>query len=196
MNKNRKNGGFTLIEMLCALLILVFLVIGMGTGMNAGARIYRDATFEAESATLQGIVNTSLGDILRYSINIRPVTAAEKQEKGSDIGIPQATDPSIRYVFTSLDYGIQDAYFYIPPHVSGGNKGPVQMKNLRNAIPVELVNTGAYPDLVISEFEISYSPRIAPGIEGGYFEITYKISSETDSTKTRSVETIVRVLND
>jgi hypothetical protein len=99
-------------------------------------------------------------------------------------------------VFTSLDYGIQDAYFYIPPHLSGGNKGPVQMKNLKNPKVVELVNTGAYPDLVISEFEIRFSPRLAPGIQGGYFEISYKITSEHDATKSREVDTIVRVMND
>lgn len=196
MNRNRNNGGFTLIEMLCALLILVLLVIGMGTGMDAGLRIYRDATFEAESATLQGIVNTSLDDILRYSINVREVTPAEKLEHGSDTGIPDAADSSKSYVFTSIDYGIQDAYFYIPPHASGGNKGPVRMKNLRNAKEVDLVNTGAYPDLVVSDFAISFSPRVAPGIQGGYFEISYTIASENDSSKTRSVQMIVRLMND
>lgn len=196
MEINKKKAGFTLIEMLCTLLILVLLVIGIGAGMDSGMRIYRDATFEAESATLQGIVNTSLGDILRYSVNVRETTPTEKLEQGNDVGIPHTSDPTKYYVFTSVDYGIQDAYFYIPPHRSGGNKGPVQMKNMRNANTVELVNTGAYPDLVISDFDIKFSPRIAPGIEGGYFEISYTISSESDPEKSRSVETIVRLMND
>lgn len=197
MRKNRKNSGFSLIEMLCALLILVILVIGIGVGMDAGSRIYHDATFEAESATLQGIVNTSLGDILRYSIDVRVVTNEEKLEQGLDIGIPDAdTTKTTRYVFTSVDYGIQDAYFYIPPHMAGGNMGPVQMKNLKNPKVVDLVNTGAYPDLMIKDFMITFSPRIAPGIEGGYFEISYTITSEKDPSRTRSVETIVRIMND
>ena len=76
----------------------------------------------------------------------------------------------MEFVFTSLDYGIQDAYFYIPPHISGGTMGPVQMKNLRNPAVVELVNTGAYPDLVVSNFEITYTAREGTGVEGGYFE--------------------------
>lgn len=196
MRKNRKNAGFSLIEMMCALLIMVFLTMGVGVSVDAGANIYRDAIFESESATLAGILNTSIGDILRYSIDIRPVTATEKSEQGDDIGIPHATDSSKRYVFTSMDYGIQDAYFSIPLHITGQNMGPVQLKNLRNPNVVELVNTGAYPDLVVSEFKIHFSPRIAPGIEGGYFEISYKITSESDSTKTREVSTIVRVMND
>lgn len=196
MKKLKNKGGFTLIEMMCALLILVLLVMGMGVGMEAGGRIYREAVFESESATLAGILNTSLGDILRYSIDVRETTATDKQKYGNDVGIPHASDSSKYYVFTSLDYGIQDAYFYIPPHISGRDMGPVQMKNLRNPNVVELVNTGAYPDLVVSDFSITFSPRQAPGVEGGYFEISYIIYSESDATKTRSVETIVRVMND
>lgn len=197
MTKHRKNGGFTLIEMICTLLILVILVMGIGVGMDAGMRIYRDATFESESGTLSGILNTSLGDILRYSIDVRETTVTDRQKYGNDVGIPHVEDPTKHYVFTSLDYGIQDAYFYIPPHISGGYMGPVQMKSMRkDGYIVELVNTGAYPDLVVSDFEITYSPRVAPGIQGGYFEISYMISSETDPTKTRSVETIVRLMND
>jgi hypothetical protein len=74
--------------------------------------------------------------------------------------------------------------------------GPVKLKNMRNDIVVDLVNTGAYPNLVVSNFQIFFSPRIAPGIEGGYFEISYTISSTTDTTKTKDVQTIVRVMND
>lgn len=195
MKKTRANSGFSLIEMMCALLILVLLTMGITTSVNAGVNIYRDATFEAESATLSGILNTSLGDILRYSFDIRLMSDDELLEKGYDAGIPQIGDNSKRWVFTSMDYGIQDAYFYIPPHISGGNKGPVQLKNLKNANVVELVNTGAYPDLVVKDFKISYSERRAPGVDGGYFEISYTIASTT-MDKTRKVETIVRVMND
>lgn len=196
MKKLKSKAGFSLIELMCTLLIMVFITMGIGVSMNSGTRIYRDAIFESESATLAGILNTSLGDILRYSIDIREVTPKDIQEHGSEIGIPGLNDSTKHYVFTSLDYGIQDAYFYIPPHLSGDNMGPVQMKNLRNPNVVELVNTGAYPNLVVSDFVIFFSPRIAPGIEGGYFEISYKISSTTDPSKTRDVQTIVRVMND
>ena len=186
MKKIRNNSGFTLIELMCALLILVILVIGMGVSMDAGTRIYRDATFEAESATLAGILNTSLGDILRYSIDVRETTTDERLLHGSNV----------EFVFTNIDYGIQDAYFYIPPHLDGGYMGPVQLKNLRNPAVVELVNTGAYPDLVVSNFKVVYSPRLSSGVEGGYFEISYLISSETDATKTREVQSIGRLMND
>lgn len=186
MKRQRKNAGFTLIEMLVALLIMVMLVMGMGVGMDAGSRIYRDATFEADSATLAGILNTSLGDILRYSINVKEI---DPEDEGVE-------DSSVSFVFTSLDYGIQDAYFYTPMNEDGTSKGVLQMKNLRNNRVVDLVNTGAYPELLVSDFQITYSPRIAPGIEGGFFEISYTISSATDPEKTREVQSIVRLMND
>ena len=196
MKKLTKKGGFSLIEMMCALLILVLLIMAIDVGFKAGGTIYQDATFEAESATLAGILNTSLGDILRYSIDVRETTATEREKYGNDVGIPHASDSTKHYVFTSLDYGIQDAYFYVPFHENGTNMGALQMKNTRNPNVVELVNTGAYPNLVVSDFNITYSPPSGLGVQGGYFEITYQIISELDSSKTRMVNTIVRVMND
>ena len=192
MNKRRQKSGFTLIEMMCALLILVILTMGISVSVTAGTGIYRDTIFESESATLADILNTALGDVLRHSIDIREVTAVELAEQGSEAGIPGFDDSSIRYVFTSLDYGIQDAYFHIPDQIESGT---IQMKNLRNSSVLELVNTGAYPDLEIYDFQIQYSPRTGPGIEGGYFRISYQIRS-ADGQKTRQMETIIRAMND
>ena len=208
MKKLMKKGGFSLIEMMCALLIMVLLIMAIDVGLKAGGTIYQDATFEAESGTLAGILNTSLGDILRYSIDVRETTATEREKYGNDVGIPEAGGTGKYYVFTSLDYGIQDAYFYVPFHENGTNMGVLQMKNTRNPNVVELVNTGAYPNLVVSDFHITYSPRETEEnedlnnvndidvVQGGYFEISYQIISELDSSKTRMVETIVRVMND
>lgn len=196
MRKMKNKAGFSLIEMLVALLIMVFLIMGMGVGMDTGSRIYRDASFESDSATLAGILNTSLGDILRYSIDVKentedPATALK------DVSGTVYTKEEVPFVFTSLDYGIQDAYFHIPLNVADGtSSGVLQMKNLRTNIAVELVNSGAYPDLLVSEFNISYKPRQNPGIEGGYFTITYKITSASDPDKVREVESIVRLMND
>ncbi len=185
MEKKRSNAGFTLIEMMCALLVMVLLVMGMGVGMDAGSRIYRDATFEADSATLAGILNTSLGDILRYSTRVHYATE-EEQAKIDEFS------PGVDFLFTSLDYGIQDAFFHAPIH----STGVLEMRTTRNSNSVELINSGAYPDLMISNFEISYDERVAPGIFGGHFEIEYDILSKSNTEKVRHVETIVRLMND
>ena len=188
MKKLKNNAGFSLIELLCALLILVILVMGIGVGMDTGTQIYFDATFEADSATLAGILNTSIGDILRFSSVSQTDGMRNLPEGFSTTEVP--------YVFTSLDYGIQHAYFYTPVYEDGSSKGVLQLKNLKNDKVVELVNTGAYPDLVISNFVITYTPRANPGVEGGYFTVTYNIFSESDTTKKRDVEMIVRLMND
>ena len=71
MKKYFNRSGFTLIEVMTALLITVMLVVAMGTSMSAGMRIYKDATFESDSASMAGILNTALGDILRYSEDVK-----------------------------------------------------------------------------------------------------------------------------
>ena len=190
MKKLKNKAGLTLIEMLCTLLIMVLLVMAIGVGMDTGTRIYTDATFEAESATLAGILNNSLGDILRYSMDVRVPSAAEKAEKG----VPE----NVEFLFTSLDYGIQDAYFYTPQHENGGYMGALQMKNIRNADVMDLVNEGAYPNLAVSNFVIKYidNDDKTRGVVGGYFDIDYTIYNEHDMTKSRKVDLIVRLMND
>jgi len=199
MKKLKNNAGFTLVEMLAVVLILVILTMGMGKTMDAGVRIYRDATFESDSATLSGILNTALGDILRYSTEIRinEATAANPNAPG---GFRDATGTillkeDVGFVFTNYEYGIRDAYFYTQIFADSTSKGALQMRNLKNADIVELVNTGAYPDLAVTNFVITYVPEGTEGKRGGYFEITYDIVSETHDYLKRNVTTYIRLMN-
>lgn len=201
MKKMRNNAGFSLLEMLVAIAILVILVVAIGTSMEAGTRIYKDATFESESGTLAGILNTAMGDILRYSINVRDEEYL--LSRNADFEVPadavcykNKKENDQFFVFTSIDYGIQDAYFYLKPHSSGKNMSVLYMNNLRNGRTTELVNTGAYPDLLVSDLNLMYQPRLGNGVEGGYFDIEYKIKSASDPNKIRDVHTIVRLMND
>lgn len=199
MKKLFGRSGFSLIEMMAALLVMVLLVVAMGTCMNGGMKVYRDATFEADSGSMAGIINTSLGDILRYSENIRinHGTQGNPSDGFVDSDGGYITKESVGFVFTNFEYGIQNAYFYLPQN--GDEKGILLMKSLNKAKEPELVNAGAYPNLMISEFDITYVPRGLddqgrPG-RGGYFMIEYVITSKDDSAKTREVETIVRLMN-
>ena len=199
MRKLKNQSGFTLVEMMAVVLILVILTMGMGKTMDAGVQIYRDAIFESESATLAGILNTSLGDILRYSKDIVVNPGTFEDSSGEMI-----VKERVGFVFSNEEYGIYDAYFYTPVLQGGVSKGVLQMKNLLDADVVELVNTGAYPDLVISNFKIQY---VAPGAtvtdasgnsivsRGDYFTITYSIFSATNDQMVREVETVIRRMN-
>ncbi len=196
MHKLKSKAGLSLLEMLLALMILVFLVLGMGVGMDAGSRIYRESWFENESASLAGILNTALGDILRYSTDVKgdpdqcgnPSHVVPLDEEEMEI-LEQRNDVDVGFVFTSMDYGVQDAYFRI------SQKGALTLESLRNESWMELVNSGAYPNLEVADFTVKYTARIAPGVYGGYFEINYTIYS-TDSDKSKDVTCIVRHLND
>jgi prepilin-type N-terminal cleavage/methylation domain-containing protein len=197
MSKLKNNSGMTLIEMLCVLLILVILIMGMGSTMDAGTRIYQEAIFESDSATLAGILNTSMGDILRYSrdVKINEGTVGNPENGFVTSDGTYLLPDQVGFVFSNWEYGILDAYFYTPTAADGTSKGVLQMLNLRNANVVELVNTGAYPDLVISNLVVTYVEEGA-AIRGGYFEIEYDIFSEKHADFKRHVDTVVRLMND
>lgn len=168
MKRTRANAGYTLIELLVTIVIIVLLTLGIGAGMNVGARVYRDSIFQSNSAMLADTVNTSLEDVLRYSKNA-----------GTADG---------KLVFTNTEFGIQDGYFQL-------SDGILQIYNPMNDSSVELVNTGAYPQLKISDFSISYVS------EGGYYKVSYKIYSTLNQSLpaaealTRDIETAIRILN-
>lgn len=192
MKKITSKSGFTLIEMLATLLILVFLILGIDTGMDSAVRVYDEAKFEANSASMANIVNTSLGDILRYSDNL---TVAEENTSFKDSA--GTIVPNVEFVFTNYEYGVRDAYFSLKDSANKED-GILRMRNLENGNVVELVNTGAYPDLKIGEFEITYLAK-STGADGnptgGYFAIEYDVYSTKDESLTRHVEYIVRCMN-
>ena len=193
--KARAKKGFSLLEMMVALAILVFIVMGIGVGMDAGIDIYKEAIFEADSASMAGIINTNLGDILRYSSRVTVNTDGNLTDASGSVVRPR----DVEFVFTSMEYGIYDAYFVVSNDPEGVNDGVLRITNLKKEKTIELVNTGAYPDLEIANFELHY---YEPGTNadgtsgrGGYFEATYKIVSIKDSSMTREVSTAIRLMN-
>ena len=170
MNKLRNKSGMTLMEMMVSILILVLLVVAMGTGMNSGMRIYEDALFESNSASLANIINTTLSDLLRHC----------EVASFSDPALPDQ-----EFVITNLDYGIKDAYFQLG---DGADQSVLQMKNSLSGYTIDLVSTGSSPNLSISAFHITY-------VDSQYFQIEYTISSKMNAEKIREVSFVVRLLN-
>lgn len=191
MEKLKSKEGFSLIEMVVALLILVMIIVSMDTVMDSSLRVYNDATFEADSASMAGIVNTNIGDILRYADYIKT------NEDGVFVGADGGQLTNIEFVFTSYDYGVQDAYFYLTPDENNGASGALQMRSLKNAGTVDLVNTGAYPNLAITDFHVVFTPVKdgAGNITTGYFEVTYKIFDVNNPDKIKDESCVVRLMN-
>ena len=189
--KLKGKTGFTLIEMLASMLILVLLILGMDMGMSAASRVYSESVFESNSGSLSGILNTAIGDVLRYSedIKINPGTFED-----SDGNILPKED--VGFVFTNYEYGVRNAYFYTEILDDGTSRGTLQMKNLRKSNVQELVNTGAYPHLEITNFVITYVPPTVSGTaEGGYFNVEYDILDTQKDSRRRHTETVVRLMN-
>ena len=191
MKRTRRNAGFTLIELMFTVLILVILFAGIGISMEAGTKIYREGIFESDSSLLAETLNNSLGDILRNSTDIKINEDYFEDSAGNNIPATQ-----VGFVFSNSSYAAQDAY--IQPASSG--RAVLVIKSLKNTEAYELVNIGAYPDLAISELTITYHPANLSGTDGsrygGYFSITYVIQSTQYISLSREVHTVVRLLND
>ena len=197
MRKLRSKAGLTLMEMMAALLVMVLLVVGMGIGMDAGMRVYRDSQFETDCAALEDIMNTSMSDLFRYAERITP---KEKLSSEDQAKLPE----KMEFVFTNMEYGVMDGYF----QMSGS--GMVQVKNLRSSQAIDLVNAGAYPNLTISNLHVKYVSEGATSFEytdvdgvskteqisrGGFFCVTYTVESKLDTDKSENIKTVVRQMN-
>lgn len=187
LKKLHSKAGMTLMEMMVSLLIMVLLVLAMGTGMNAGVRVYNDANFESNSASLAANINTALTDMLRYAQDL------PKPEPGEG-PIPIST-----FTFTNLEYGLRDASFTT-------TNGIIQIISQTNGFsPKALVNSGSYNKLEVDGFSVTYYPQnitnakieLLDGSEepvqrGGLFYIRYQIVSPDG--KTRDTEAVVRLM--
>lgn len=163
LNKKKRfnRSGFTLMETLVTLVILVLLVLGMDAGINSGMRVYDDATFYADSRTLAAMVDTTLGDLFRYSQWIHP------EEDLYDI-----MGQSIPYVFTNADYATKDAYVECVP----GRTPDLRLRSAENAsLDYALLNSGAFPKLKIKDFAYEYNP------EDSVYTVHFVITSQDES---------------
>ena len=194
MKKLKNCAGFSLLEMLAAVGILVILVVGMQAGITAGVREYGDAVFESNACALADIMDTTLGDILRYSedIELNPHLENPKVPGFQDSYGNILTPDQVRFEFCNYEYGIRNGYFW-----DGSSEGCVQIKDLQNNPIREVVNTGAYPDLRIEIDEITFYPP-DPGTKApeNYFHVHYKIfDTKKDTRAPKDIEYTVRRLN-
>ena len=63
-------GGFTLVEMLCAVLILILLSLMLNTGLNMALQSYRKLTAEAETQLLLNTLTDAIAGELRYARDV------------------------------------------------------------------------------------------------------------------------------
>lgn len=126
--KLRSSGGFTLTEMLAAIVILLLTVTALGAGISASVRVYQQSVTLSEAGTLLSTLTEAVSDELRFAENIIVETDAS--------GARHLT-------FTSVNYGV-DASF------SNGDDGRIKISG------ADLVGEMAYSSLHTAA-EIDYS---------------------------------------
>ena len=197
MKKLKNKAGFTLMEMLVSIFVLVLLVMGIGTSMDSGLQVYKTSNLNANSGILADIINTSLDDLLRYAeVQVVDSTKPTYDAKGAE---------GIGFLFTSRDFGMIGARFVLEDGILKMQGRAGEDGTLPAA--VELVDNGSYSDLKITYFTITYVPKGSTmtvtrtdgrkynSTEGGFFFVDYKIENQLDKMQVRSVQTVVRLLN-
>jgi type II secretory pathway pseudopilin PulG len=66
----RKSAGFTLVETLVALLLVVMMTTVVAVGIQASVRVLAQDTFAAESQSVADTINKALSDVLRYAQDV------------------------------------------------------------------------------------------------------------------------------
>lgn len=167
MKKLHKNKGFTLVETLAALIILVMLTLVVNTGVQVAVKTYRTLTFASESDLLSSTIYTSLSDVLRFA----------KWEK-TEAGDADGSDPII-YI-TNEYYSMKTGHLLIldgklavnPEAAEGGTEGTADSDTEKYYY---LVNSGAYTNLKLTDFTIEY--------QDGVFSGTYTIENKSGDMK-------------
>lgn len=173
MKKLKSGGGFTLMEVLVSMLILTFLVIGMGPGMKTAMTVYQESTFQSSSTALIGTMNATLGDVLRYAEDV------EKKEKVSSEG----ESDKFTFTFTNTDYGMQNASFKV---LSDSSDVVTVIDHNNKEKP--LLPEGSYPNMKITAFSVTYDGT-------GLFTVEYTIKSTVVQNLERDASCTIALLN-
>lgn len=197
MKKLLDSKGMSLIEMMVALLITVLLVVAMGTGISSATKVYQETTFANDANSMANIVNSSITDILRYSMKPRVPADGGSDVSSSGKSFVDDTGASVDtgFVFNCNAYSVNGAYFTVP--ADGPKKGKVMLKSTRNSeLMMDIVNEGAYPGgLEIADFTSTYVPVGADGKAGGYATISYRIVSPDTDRESDPIELCIRFAN-
>lgn len=164
--KLRSEGGLTLVELLCTVVILMLLGLMLNTGLQMAMRSYQDMTAQSEAQMLLSTLADALADDLRYATDV--VTEA---------------DGTLRYS--------SDSYGRASLTVDSGS-GQVKA-NGKRVLPAGAYGNGAYK---VTEMDVTYEvvSHIDPDDDDGLFKVKLKVE-QTNGTVSAETEFTVRCLN-
>ena len=71
MMKQKRSKGFTLVEMLACVVTLILLGLTGSVALNMATQSYWASVFESDSQLLESTIDLYIGDILRYSNEVK-----------------------------------------------------------------------------------------------------------------------------
>lgn len=131
--KLNNQQGLTLVEMLCAVIILILLGLILNTGLQLSVKAYDDMTAETETELLLSTAADSLADVLRF---------AERAET--------KLDGTVKFVHPSFGAGTDGSGIEVS--VDGDGKLLVGGKQL---LPPGAYRNGIY--VIADDMELTYS---------------------------------------
>lgn len=104
--KNKLGGhrGFTLVEMLAAVIMLILLVLMLGSGLNIAVQSYRTMIADSETEILMSSLSNAIYDELRYARDI-DTTPSAGGIPGESPGTPTAEITGNLKKYTSASFG-------------------------------------------------------------------------------------------
>lgn len=159
----RRDAGFTLVEMLAAIVVLALLTATVATGTGVATRLYRQSLFESQSEVLSSEVNTALADPIRF---------ITRNDDGTYTLIYQDNDPDGKIVDApaNVRLAVEDGngnesssgYLYLVGKSSDGTK----------TLRLKLLNASAYGNckVTVGTQDFASNP----------ISITYTVTSTVD----------------
>lgn len=160
MNKCKDKKGFTLMEMLVCVITLIIICLMCTTGMNLATKSYNDSMFEAHSQMVETMLDSAVGDLLRFSSKV--------SVSGEEI------------IFTNSTYGMEQGTLTL------NDKGYFVLKK-SSGKEVLLLASSAYVDgMYIDISTEGGGPWLTYDADTHVFTGSYKIKSKT-TTKVKDV---------
>ena len=165
MKKLKNAKGFTLVETLTCMIILVILGGICSTGMNVAMKSYQETVFESNSQTLASSLELYMNDILRYATDVKTDADAEAVEGYRPVE-----------GFTNPAYQIYEGMIAVPSEGETEGKMVIYTRPEGESARKQflIVGEGMYAEnMYIADFTLKYNATTQ------CFEGEYKIKSNS-----------------
>ncbi len=130
-SKLKDNSGLTLVEMMCAVLILVLLSLMLNSGLSMAIKTYQGITAESETQLLLSSLSDALADKLRYCVvyvddagNYHSSSIGEVQAAGGKIVVHGPDTGAAKSLLPDGAYGNPDGFYKGNYQVTMGSAAP------------------------------------------------------------------------